>query len=666
MKTYISFLNNARPVLVKLKIWSLSFIGVVLCLTLACTQDAFAQSHVVEVIIPVGASTQKCSPACFVPSDISIPENTTISWQNRDVLGHTITSGQPSYNATGTLFDSGLVPPGGHFEHTFNNPGTFRYFDLVHPWDVGVVRVSQNPGSVQPIITTSTDRESYYAGDTITITGGTNRFVSNSITITITITDPHKNVVFSRSMPMQQNTNSYKMFVPADSKFTMLGRYKVFASYAGTTSKTYFDFNPVPPTEKILKTTIDSSEQEIPRGGSTHLGFDFKLDRSYTMGSLELSLEGLPDGVLSWINPPRLDSSINSNHTMDAEIPLFVNSGTNPGSYTVYVMGDGNVLNDTSGKDLSFQHQRIASIHLKIMPSGGSLSLEVGSPEYNGTQFCTGPQGTTHMCTGFVSSEEFPITVISDKHQRVTLDALAMPKDGYVKFLPDAVYPSGNGSVSHMIMAGIMEPFGINPFDTTAMAVRATSEDGSTAVSYIPIIDRGGITILSKPGPIKPQGNLISSGSQIQIIPFGVVYDPCGSPRTLPVKLDPLGLVNGSHIVPFTKSFGVTIPRDSFVLNSSEPYYFMVESMATSLPSGKITFALGEDEGEKQFVQNVTLEISNVHFGGIPQGGPGGVKLEKAEPSQTSDPWTLPVMIGGLAGGGAGMASFLALRRRSS
>lgn len=293
----------------------------------------------------------------------------------------------------------------------------------------------------------------------------------------------------------------------------------------------------------------------------------------------------------------------------------------------------------------------------------------MGHADYTNTQFCTDTEPSGHMCSEFVSHEEFPITVTADKHQAIHLDAVGVPDGGYVKFIPDIVDTDTKPSVSKMVIAGIMEPFGINLYDTTAMAMRARSTDGSIALEYVQIIDRGGITILSKPGPIKLEGNVISSGSQTQIIPFGVVCDPSNGPRTLPVKLEALGLVNGSAIVPFTPSFSVKIPRDSFVLNATEPYFFMVESLAKSLPSRKITFALGQEIGEQHFIQNITLNISNIQHGGVnsfsigsPMPEHGSMKLEQVELNKSSDSWTIPAIIGLSAGGGGGIFSFLLLK----
>lgn len=661
-ESYTSFLKsgNVESYVLKTRYCLLvaTMAMILLCVALIGSNGAFAQNSnsVVQIIIPHSASTPQCNPACFIPDDVSVANNTSVYWINKDSVAHSITSGQPADDATGMMFDSGLIPPGGHFVHKFGKTGVYQYFDQVHPWDTGVVRVSDNVISVPSMITVTTNRESYYGGDTVIITGATNRYVSNSVLITIK--DPHKNTILTSNVPLQQNSNSYKIAVLSDKKFSESGTYEVDATYGTAQHSTNFDFNLIAPTEDTLQVVgMDRLGSSLLQGQSANLDLVLKPATGYHIESLDLSLESLPDGVLSWIKPNKLYSTANSTH---AQIPLYVNSNAMPGNYSISIIGDGTVMNTTSGKDVTYAHQRIMAIPLAILPSGSTLSVDVGPLDYTGTQFCTGPQGTARACTGFVSYEELPITVYSEEPQQVKISTSQVPDGGYVKFIPDHFGVQGNGSISRMVVAGIMEPFMINPVDTKTLEIQITSADGSTGIAYVPIIHRSNITVLTNPAPIKPDGNLISSGSQMAIIPFGVVYEPSGGePSTLPVKLEALGLVNGSKIVPFTPSFNVTIPRNSFVLNSSEPYYFMVESTANSLPSGKITFAIGQDMGGQHFVQNVTLEISDVMHGGIQT-------FATSQSSQPSNSWMPTVGIGGLVGGGAGAISFFALRRKPS
>ncbi len=111
---------------------------------LAIAPSAFAQQSQVTVNIAVGdGASPSCSQAknCFNPDVVNVAPGTTVEWQNNDKVSHTVTSGNPSDNQTGTIFDSSLIAAGKSFSFTFNNPGTYNYFCQVHPWMTGQVIV---------------------------------------------------------------------------------------------------------------------------------------------------------------------------------------------------------------------------------------------------------------------------------------------------------------------------------------------------------------------------------------------------------------------------------------------------------------------------------------------------------------------------------------------
>jgi len=68
----------------------------------------------------------------FNPANRSVQAGTTITWTNNDTVPHTVTSGTPQ-NPTPNIFDSGSIPPGGTFQHTFSQAGSFRYYCTLHP-----------------------------------------------------------------------------------------------------------------------------------------------------------------------------------------------------------------------------------------------------------------------------------------------------------------------------------------------------------------------------------------------------------------------------------------------------------------------------------------------------------------------------------------------------
>ena len=108
------------------------------------------------VMIPKGSANPevditKLGPRqWYVPRQMAIHTNDTITWQNNDTEAHTVTSGVGAgieslmNNKRGTpngIFDSGLFKPGQSWTHTFTTPGTYTYFCTIHPWMDGIVSV---------------------------------------------------------------------------------------------------------------------------------------------------------------------------------------------------------------------------------------------------------------------------------------------------------------------------------------------------------------------------------------------------------------------------------------------------------------------------------------------------------------------------------------------
>jgi len=95
-----------------------------------------------DVVIPQGASVPGCEMTyeCYFPYRETIMVGKTVMWFNQDSEWHTVTSGTPGDGPDG-LFDSGKIESGQTFEHTFTQPGIYPYFDMVHPWAKGEIRV---------------------------------------------------------------------------------------------------------------------------------------------------------------------------------------------------------------------------------------------------------------------------------------------------------------------------------------------------------------------------------------------------------------------------------------------------------------------------------------------------------------------------------------------
>lgn len=109
---------------------------------LAITPQAFAAT---EVTIPKGDSaSQACVTAknCYIPDVVTVAPGDTVIWTNKDSVSHTVTSGNPTDNQTGTTFDSSLIRPSTTYSFTFKDSGTYNYFCQLHPWMTGEVIVS--------------------------------------------------------------------------------------------------------------------------------------------------------------------------------------------------------------------------------------------------------------------------------------------------------------------------------------------------------------------------------------------------------------------------------------------------------------------------------------------------------------------------------------------
>ncbi len=78
----------------------------------------------------------------FVPQDLDASVGTTIIWTNDDTTLHTVTSGSPEGENSGTEFDSSYIAARNTFQHTFSNAGTFDYYCTLHPFMKGKITVS--------------------------------------------------------------------------------------------------------------------------------------------------------------------------------------------------------------------------------------------------------------------------------------------------------------------------------------------------------------------------------------------------------------------------------------------------------------------------------------------------------------------------------------------
>jgi len=106
----------------------------------AVAWPAFADTIVVQM------TTVDFTPK-FVPNDVTVRPGDTVRWVNVDpfLLDHSTCSGTGSADpVAGTIWNSGTVPSGQWFEHTFQTVGDFAFFSIPHEFDgmFGIVRVT--------------------------------------------------------------------------------------------------------------------------------------------------------------------------------------------------------------------------------------------------------------------------------------------------------------------------------------------------------------------------------------------------------------------------------------------------------------------------------------------------------------------------------------------
>jgi plastocyanin len=73
----------------------------------------------------------------FSPVEITIKQGESVTWVNKDTVGHTI---------VGITFHSDLLNTGESFKQIFNVAGTFEYHCSVHPSMIGKVIVVSSGG----------------------------------------------------------------------------------------------------------------------------------------------------------------------------------------------------------------------------------------------------------------------------------------------------------------------------------------------------------------------------------------------------------------------------------------------------------------------------------------------------------------------------------------
>ena len=87
--------------------------------------------------IPTEASEVSIEDFAFKPAAITVKRGTTVTWTNKDSVGHTVTPDEPS----DAFASSELFVQGETYSVTFDAVGTYAYHCQPHPNMTGIVTV---------------------------------------------------------------------------------------------------------------------------------------------------------------------------------------------------------------------------------------------------------------------------------------------------------------------------------------------------------------------------------------------------------------------------------------------------------------------------------------------------------------------------------------------
>ncbi|MHB8547364.1 MAG: hypothetical protein ACYDAJ_11405 [Nitrosotalea sp.] len=297
-------------------------------------------------------------------------------------------------------------------------------------------------------------------------------------------------------------------------------------SASADSQKYYGELNP--PPFKFIPDNASSLGTGIVQGNYVQFPLHITLDDNYRMDAVELYMDTLPANVQGWIDPPSLLTRFNDEHTVNATINLYVDSNAVPGDYEIPVVGQGVITDLTTGEAIQILNRSIvmnnvpmkddhdilqrqqesrptlATFHLKILPNPNTLEINLGNPDSKSITFCLDvTEGQS--CSGFIAYQEFPITVYSANKTNTRLETENVPQGTWLKIMPTQFVTNSSGTNATMRMFGAMEPFLMNPSDTKIMTVRVISDDGNSAISYLPVIKNQDITVLRSESEITPK-----------------------------------------------------------------------------------------------------------------------------------------------------------------
>ncbi|MDE1763320.1 MAG: hypothetical protein KGH88_03635 [Thaumarchaeota archaeon] len=368
---------------------------------------------------------------------------------------------------------------------------------------------------------------------------------------------------------------------------------------------------------------------------------------NYRLHNIRLWIDA-PQGVEAWFDKYSIFSY---DYKLDnLTMYVYADSAASPGINSLKIEGKGvaaNLLNGTIfnvGNPMppaggNFQlptvitserenGQQIGSLDVTINSSGRPSSYAViGPPNLHPFRFCSKEPmingiGGGANCMGFVGYEDFPVMVYSDVAKTVNLGAANLPNGTWVKFLPQQVVATPNGTPSKLVMAGAGEPFEINVLSVKVGRIYANTTQGSS-VTYLPLDGGEKVDALDGKGPIE-FGSVGVNINHTTPSSFGMVYDSTAG--SLPVSFTVLGVSQNGTTTPMPSWLSVNLVPSSFTLNYSQPFYMKVETSTMAPPSGvHDTVLVGEQISGKNYTGHIEVSIPPaVYFGGGIRLGPVG------------------------------------------
>jgi plastocyanin len=186
-------------------------------------------------------TTVQIRRAGFVPANVTINQDDSVIWRNRDTIDHQVV-------ANGGQFASPILRPGQSYTFTFRNSGTYRYHDGLHPTRRGTITVRGGA----PVVSFATSAPAVKFGGQVTLSGTVNnRRAGQTVTIVqlpfsqttkqvIATLQTTANGAFSFNVTPQVNTTYQAQWRGAESSVVVQVQPMIKLPYVSRTG--YFHF----------------------------------------------------------------------------------------------------------------------------------------------------------------------------------------------------------------------------------------------------------------------------------------------------------------------------------------------------------------------------------------------------------------------------------------